>query len=772
MDNINKNINEISIRRLNKVVLLCPPVISVESQKISDSKKKSAVIAFINNLESYGYTVSKRLFDGLMLCDFETLSYNYKVIISIIKERVGADKEYRVMYPNFPEQVREMEDIELIINACIHYLSSGTLCPEYKKLERFPLFERGGKLKVLDLAFDEDLKSIFTNLLESKTSLSKQDKADISCLLSYFDNTEEFSSLSTILPQAIPFKETVAYFFGELVKTRGREILEDVEIISKYFKTPTDVLRLAVALSNGDISLAENTKFKLKKFERKLIMLLLACIPFSDDFMQALYSYRENWIRLCEVVHPSDYRAINTEHVITALNSLKNSQNKPASFMGKLNEYISKGTVTDFYRAIDLLSTRPTEYARHLDYLLRESTKVSLEQTVVNKFAKIAEKVPSPVLVQLRDFYEEKIAEPNKEFSVYLPKGNTLKPYVKKNENVNVHSDYHKQIVVACSNALYKIFKSRPTLGNVYIDEEFRHFAVPASQRSASTGSNILTRFSHIPLDKNTNFIRPFVWWTNLPHKAEVEYGYNVDVDLSANIYNDKWIRKSHISYTNLKSNTFNCEHSGDIVNGGPFDGKGVSEFIDIDINAVLDKGCRYVVFQIYNFTNISFSNMEHCNFGWMERADSDSGEIFEPLTVKNLYKANSNSTVSIPVVLDCKKKEMIWLDINGDISNHIRLKNLESNLNTVTSLCKAFVEKKRENLYTLIEENVLANPNNSIVKDRNNADIIFSNDTEKPKKKVEEIEENGIVSYKFVDNNDVPIITSNNLDYFMANII
>ena len=163
---------------------------------------------------------------------------------------------------------------------------------------------------------------------------------------------------------------------------------------------------------------------------------------------------------------------------------------------------------------------------------------------------------------------------------------------------------------------------------------------------------------------------------------------------------------------------------------------------------------------------------MEHCNFGWMERADSDSGEIFEPLTVKNLYKANSNSTVSIPVVLDCKKKEMIWLDINGDISNHIRLKNLESNLNTVTSLCKAFVEKKRENLYTLIEENVLANPNNSIVKDRNNADIIFSNDTEKPKKKVEEIEENGIVSYKFVDNNDVPIITSNNLDYFMANII
>ena len=44
---------------------------------------------------------------------------------------VGANVEYRPMYPNFPKQVVEASDCELLVYALTHYWTWGKWLPDY-----------------------------------------------------------------------------------------------------------------------------------------------------------------------------------------------------------------------------------------------------------------------------------------------------------------------------------------------------------------------------------------------------------------------------------------------------------------------------------------------------------------------------------------------------------------------------------------------------------------------------------------------------------------
>ena len=149
---MNKEINNIVLRRKNKIFLLTDKKEKIKITAKEFKEKFSAVISFVKNLETYGYTVSADMFNSLLELDMEQIKENYKSIISLIKEQTGADKTYKVMYPNFPQQVIEMDNVDLFYNAIIHYFTNGEIMPEYEKDERFPLFLRDKKLKVIERA--------------------------------------------------------------------------------------------------------------------------------------------------------------------------------------------------------------------------------------------------------------------------------------------------------------------------------------------------------------------------------------------------------------------------------------------------------------------------------------------------------------------------------------------------------------------------------------------------------------------------------------------
>ena len=678
----------------------------LKSLSAATGEKNKQIVATMNkNIEVFGYTMSEALFDKLVHMKAKSREVVYDALVNGLKEITGADKVYNPMYSNFPESVMKRDDFELYFNAMVHYWSFGTLLPYEKKEERVPLFNTA-KVKVLEAGSFDDLNDIFNNLCASKTSLSKSDIEDMIFIL---------NSAKVTLPDEIPFKENAACICRLLVDTG---VDTDGSLCKKYVKTATDVLRLITAMSDGDVSLAENTKFRnLKRSERRIIMNLLAgCGNTAEDMNR----YAGRWIRVGEKLHPGEF-AKNERYtkVVQAFGVIRND-GKIQSFAGKVDAAVASGDVN---AVVSLLKKRPGEFARRIDFLLRTFDKDADRKTVIMGFASVAKDVSSTVLLQVREHFINKL-DGSDDMRVFFPKGNLARSYYVKNDKTEtIPEDAMKMIIAVCENALVNIYGNREFLGKIYIDEALKDYTVPFSLRSASKTMTAVSRGSRIAIDDSAKIIRPFIWWTNTKDNI-------IDVDLSVAVFADDWNCLEHVSYNNLESDRFGICHSGDIINGGPVDGEGVAEFIDLDIEKALSAGARYAVFTVYNFSNENFSKMEHAAFGFMIRNDMKSGEIFEPSTVKQRMDLASATTTCIPVIFDLKERVFVWCDM-ALTADHVRTGfggiNVESNLPSVVVTCKAMVDVKKPNLYDLFIFNAKAR--GVITDNPDEADIRFGLD-------------------------------------------
>ena len=738
--------NKILLRRKN--LLIVEPINADYEQT---KNEQALVVTMMKNVQSLGFTFSKELFEALSHMNRDELKVFYSDLIPALKELVGADVEYNPMYPNFPTQVAEMDGIELFINAIVHYWSFGTLMPEYEKDERLHLIDVN-KMALLSTGNHEDLMEIFKNLVASKTSLSAQDKEDVTTII------KDCADYANYLPDEIPLKENVA-LIGKLIIEEAP--VKSASAISKYFRTATDVLRLVTALSDGDISLAGKTKYRnLKRRERRMILDLLAnCGNITED----LFRYQYEWIRVAEILHPFEYNYPRYKNVNKSFDTLRNDK-KPLMFGGKVQAAILH---KDMKVAADLLKSRPGEFARQLDKVLRDSDNPAY---ILECFKSVAVEISAPVLLQVRQHFIGRMAETPNPVRVFFPKGNLAKAMSIKNELPAIDKTICQNVAKACRDALIEQYKSKESLGKVYVDEEFKNYLVPFSQRSASSTNKRVVRGSQLPIKSDATAVRAFIWWTNTSKGNGWDAG-RVDIDLSAAIYDSDWNYVEHVSYTRLRSGKMKAFHSGDITNGGSLNGKGVAEFIDVDIDAVAENG-RYIVYQVYNYTGQHYSSLENCRFGWMEREDVQSGEIFEPTTVNMVMDVNAEGVTAIPVIFDCVERKFIWCDMNLGIerSHHGGI-NLESNISGVTATCYAMTHLNKPNIYDLAMLNAMAR--GTVVDSRNEADIIFSNDTTAPFEIViEKDEQTGEEKRVVKDKPEVPIITAFDLDYFMGQLL
>ncbi len=696
-----KKMNEILLRRKNKVIL--ESVQGAAQVQQADNDMTPYITTMMKNVEGLGYTFSRELYDALHVLEKTELEKFYLELISILKKMVGADVVYQPMYPNFPESVMNEQEAQLYFNAIVHYWSFGMFYPNERKEERLPLFD-SVKVKVIDLGKLKDLEDIFLCLCHSRTSLSQSDKEDLEWI---------FKNLQVSIPEDIPLKENVA-LIGKLYLENAP--LASAKELRKLFRTATDVLRLITAMSQGDISLTENTKYRsFRRRERRLLLeLLQGCGQIDEDMNR----YREKWIRVGERLHPGEYKEAQFGKVQDAFGKLRNHI-KIETFAGKLEQAMGRA---DYQTALDLLRKRPGEFARKLDRLLRCADNKNM---IINTFKDVAGEVSTPVLLQVREHF---LHRSQKDARVFFPKGNLARSHYIENVLPEIEEKYCSAIVRLCENALLNSYKEKDFLGNVYLSEEFRRYLVPFSQRSAGKTLKSVVRGSRMPVAENVCAFRGFIWWTNMKND---ENDGRVDIDLSAAIFDENFNYLEHISYTNLRSEKYRACHSGDIVNGGSVNGSGVSEFLDVDVDSVVGYGGRYVVFQVYSFTGQQFCDIPRVMFGWMGRQDVKSGEIYAPTTVEQKMDLAARSRVCIPVIFDCKEREIIWCDMSlslGGCRANNGGNNVESNLSGVAATCYGIVHAHKPNLYDLIDLHIKAR--GVRVENKEEADIVFDLDS------------------------------------------
>ena len=688
-------------------------LLSTKNCKISNLSDVYAA-TILKGMESVGYTLSIEAITALRTLSEEEAETFYSDLMSLIKEATGANKKWEPMYPNFPTQVMAMEEAELYLNAMMHYLGDWLgvrIVPKTDKKTRIPLIDKS-KLKTISLATQDDLNEMLGNLMKSKTSLSKQQTE----LLEWgINNVDDLN-----IPE-ITFKETLAFVYGILILT-GRITPAKA---SEAFKTATDVLRLTVALSDGDISLATPTRFRsFKRSERRFLLNLLEIIANKSGIVEDMMRYKNVWVKLGERLHPFEkkYKSlVKTCHAFWAVR-----QNvKLKTFNSKVEKGFEDKSENEL---LLLLASRGGEFARRLDHLLRTFDDSS---KVFAAFREAIDTVSSTVLLQVLNHFtyrhfsyyddikeETVIVYPNSDVKdedqlrVFLPKGNMAKIQAIKNELPPLPKHVCDDVVKMCKNALIRQYAGKSDLGKVYVDPQLKDYIVPFSQRADSNGLRLVSRGTKLPIpDGNT--LRFFCWWKDCAEGR-------VDIDLSATLYDEKWDQLGHISYTNLKDENVNSCHSGDITSAP----KGASEFIDIDIESALEHNIRYVTMSVYSFSAQPFQKIPEAFCGWMSRSHPNSGEIFNAKTVQDKMDLVGEAKMYIPLVFDLKTRKVTYADMPVTSSTNGNT-NLESNLSTLALMGNAITNWKKMDLHTLFT--LHAKARGALVDNPAYADTVFS---------------------------------------------
>ena len=699
-------LNAVTIRRLGAVYVPSTtggpaPSRSASPQEARPTPQRgtdAGVDAALTTLRALGYRLSAPAREALTCPEQAWALVNAAARLS----SGSPSAEYRPFYPDFPVQVRTASEATLLVNAALHYLGDVVgvrILPDYRPSPREPLPGDDGALTELGLATTQDLERIVADLIAQATPFSAQDRADLTAL-------RDFG------PEAAP-RVAVKENLAVLTVT-----FPDLDFSASY-RTVTDVLRLAVAMAGGDVSLAEPCRFpSFSRAQRRRLLGLLDAVgqvQDSRDSAEEMARRCERWKRLARHLRPGDYarrfpRAAALLHQVA-------SGDAEAGFTSHLEEALARRDVDG---ALRLLSTRPGVFARRLNHLLRLCVDEATRERVVAEFARVAPEVSLPVLVRLWEYFSSPgpDALPWRVVAIKAATGTktTLIPSTRRPGPADA----------AVVRAVEEALRQRKRLGRIAVDQGmYEGYTAPVGLRSASPGMRTAGRGTRLPLPEGET-IRFFLHWRDLPEPppdapgpagpaAAEDRDTRVDLDLSAFFVSEDFTRTEQIAYYNLRSTA--AVHSGDLTSAPD----GAAEFIDVTLAEALRQGWRYVVMTVHSFSHHRLSEVPECWAGAMARGtDPQSGEVFEASTVMQRLDLVSPTFNATPFVIDIAERRLIWWDLPVGVGEH-QVANLDRSSNRVLAHLLDLLKGRRMPLAHLL--GLLAD---DVVEDPDEAELVF----------------------------------------------
>ena len=454
-------------------------------------------MSVVSELMQFGYILDQDAIKTLSLTNKENIILFHNEIIGYLKVMTGSTRNHKPFWNGFPQEVMNKSEVELWFHQIIHYMSNGTYIPSEFTEERPTAFEQPNYTIIKN--GDESLfNNIFTKLVSINQSLTKD---DMEIAEFYIKN-----NLELIFPQTIPFKENLC-----TLAALGLNV---------PVKTVTDVLRICVHLSGGDISLpkvpselvnasawnktkiqnVEREKFKFKKFNRKERKYILNLLEQTNCDVREFVLKDNRWIRLGEILHPGEFSK-KYPKAFKMFNDIRNTKVK--SWYGEVDHAFK----SSFGLGLKKLSERPGEYMRRLDSLLRNSDDTN---KILEYLKSIGSNVSNKVLFESYGHFENRDkAVTNRTVMVKGARKKTPLPDLDPLPTKLV-SDIQTTIKHSIKNNFSKLEK----LGKVYIDEELKKLPIPTNMRSMSSTLKPVMRGQRVPIgNKDTKVIRAFVHW-------------------------------------------------------------------------------------------------------------------------------------------------------------------------------------------------------------------------------------------------------------------
>ncbi|WP_017622361.1 TerD family protein [Nocardiopsis chromatogenes] len=412
-------------------------------------------------------------------------------------------------------------------------------------------------------------------------------------------------------PEAVPVRENRA-LVNRAHLEHGRA--PDVD-------TVTDVLRLACALSDGDVTLAEPTRFTSprRRDRRALLAALDRVVAEAPAKLGDVNRYANRWKRLGERLHPHEYAEFPNARQVFAV---ARGDRRAPSPEGRIEAAFA---AADLDEAVRLLSASPGMLVRSLDRLLRLAGPERAD-TVAKALAGAAPSVAGRVLLSARAHLD--------------PRRGSGAPRVFANRGRRAwivpdgRAPLGRDTATGAVGTLDAEIAARlPAADRVLVDPEALQVALPTAGAPGRTdGTGVLPRGSTTAVDGDR--LRFFVHW----RQARL----TTDLDLSVLLLQKDFTYHGQLSWTELEGH--GGKHSGDIVEAP----EGATEMIDLDLSRV---GAAYVVPQVDLYEGEGFDELAEVFFGYMTRGANRKGRPFEARTVRMKSDLSGSGRVALPLV-------------------------------------------------------------------------------------------------------------------------
>lgn len=634
----------------------------INAQRDASTKATAELATILMNLEYYGYNLSVDAFKAVKSLSIDNLYKWWKNFEPELKSVTGDDRNIGdfVVYKNFPAEVLSKSEFEYWLPQLLMYwgFPNDLFTEPVKPRDGMDPSER--KSKTLMLSNEKTLGNIFGSLLNSSEHWTDVEFQEVIVL-----SKTEHVDLSKI-----KFKENLVKLGAELIN-QGL----DVQV-----KTATDVLRLAAALSDGDVSLREKVHFKSfdRKTRRFFMNMLLNCNNLEEDVAR-----RKNvWKKFLHQLHPGEFQKSHAK-VVKIANELYNDR------LQTFNSKVEKAIKTKDVEALNLLTTRPGEFSRRLvniiDVFGNKGTKA---------FIKIIPKLTVNQIVTLQKFLE---TCPIRTKRIFPPKGNWARLQIAEPRSyVNIELE---KITVELGKNLSKRVPAVSLLDG----------ATDLVKLPNGNDEGSYARGTVFIIPEEVKFIRTASYW-------EKKRFSNVWFDNGWNFFDKNWESQGSCCWTEVNFNNGAAIFSGDPTNSKEMLGR-AAQLIDIYPEKLLKCNVRYAVWNILCFSKIPFSKANDVFAALQWGKDPQKGKLFEPSRCQLSFKLTGEYYTKYVCIIDLEKYTLRYADLNLKAKVYSAEKNDETLSKQMPAVMEYF--DTLPSVYDLFK--------NSVKKKTGNGQVLYS---------------------------------------------
>ncbi|HEY4224033.1 MAG TPA: hypothetical protein VGO62_21905, partial [Myxococcota bacterium] len=615
-----------SLRILVQRGLVPVPTAAASSSSAVD---KNVLATVMNNVCAYGYALARDAFVAVRAAGDADVRWWWEQLEEVLADLTGANRkmEQHVVYQNFPHEVLRMDEADYWLRQILMYWGLPNDLFTEPAAPRAPIDDKEAlKQKVLQPVTSPRaaLDKIRADLFRQTTRFTGEQKTDA---LHLFD--ELVDTARTIDLADMSFKENMVAL---AVHCLARGVATSVD-------TATDVIRLAIGMSGGDVSMAEPTK--LRRFSRTERRFLLGLLERSKNLDDDVARRPELMKRLAHALHAGDY-GDRYARVVASFHKLYRDE-LPQTLSAKLEQRLRSKDV----HLLHDLEAKPGEFMRRLHQML-----LLFGEAAVRSFVGVLPRLTVHQLVKT-ERYLAKVNE--RAFRTFPPKNDWGKLQVVPADPQRRLSAHHlKPLLHAIGTELgARVSKRAPVVALARTAELVK---LPSSD------SQLLPygRGTVFPLPTDARFIRTASYWSTKTRG-------NSWFDNGWNFFKDGWVDAGACCWSapQLKQG----KHTGAVFSGDPTNSKDLEgracQLIDLYPEQLADMGVRFAVWNVLCYSRITFDEATEVFAGLLWGKDPAQGKLFDPSRVQLAFPITGNQYTKYIAIFDVKYRHIIYADAN-----------------------------------------------------------------------------------------------------------